>query len=90
MQTLQKAVSVLAKDKQTRKELSTIYQNIKTIKGLNVTWKDVLRKESRPLLQQLLREKVTKKVVKSEDKKRKREEDEEEKQKKQVEKMTKT
>ena len=29
MQTLQNAVGVLAKDKQSRKELSTIYQNIK-------------------------------------------------------------
>ena len=80
MQNLQNAVSVLAKNKQTRKELSTIYQNIKTIKGLDVTWKDVLRKDSRPLLRQLLREKLTKKIVKSEPpKKRKREEDEEEK-----------
>ena len=93
MQNLQNAVSVLARDKQTRKVLSTIYQNIKTIKGLDVTWKDVLRKESRPLLRQLLREKLTKKITKSETpkkrNKRKLDEDEEEKQMKQVQKMTK-
>ena len=87
MQTWQNAVSVLAKDKQSRKELSTIYQNIKHIKGLDVKWMDVLRKESRPLLRQLHWAKLTKKIVKSEPKKRKREDEEDEKEMKEVRKM---
>ena len=48
---------------------------------------DALRKESRPLLRQLLREKGTKKIVKSEPKKRKREDEEDEKEMKEVRKM---